>query len=544
MSVSELGLEAQDHDNFDVQGAWRRLYGATWQHKWIVFLTTLMTIAIVVAYIFIWPPVFESQVGFMVERDNDAARDTFYTGWAIFRKDDIETENVLMISGPILEDVARELELSYDEVYHTFLGWAKHLWRESWLGKKYKEVRETLFPRPPSKYDPTDEEIEFGKVLHDFQKGVSIQRIGESYVGLLTVKASSPRAAEIANAIFDRYREERILRHVEEANRAHETLVVEDAKVRQELQDKEDELRVFLEENEIVFDFERAKIEMGKWIDMRATLVGAESSLADIDARLQVLDGQLSAEERQMVGSRAFEQNRLRRELEMTRIRHETALVESLNRYHPEAPEVANLERTIASLTERIEAASEMVPASHTEVMNSTYETMRSKRLGLLADRSGVLASRGVLSEAEREIGERLASVPGKRTAFEVYMRDVGQLRNKYLNVHTRLIQSEVTRTTVESTMPSLRLVEYATPSGDPAWPRTKLLLLTAGCVGLLLGIGAALLRDIFLGQVRIEDVRDGRGAAAFYAHIPVGVDRSLFDLGPPAASRARGGSA
>ena len=149
--------------------------------------------------------------------DQDLQRDAFYQQWNIFRKDNVQDEALFITTKSILKKVILEMDLSYDEIYHPFLSYAVHLWGESWIGKNYRKIKYSIFPKKKGPYSPTEEEIKFGKILSDFKKGVEIKTVGESNIGLLIVKGSTPRVAEIANKIIDIYLESRIERFLDEA---------------------------------------------------------------------------------------------------------------------------------------------------------------------------------------------------------------------------------------------------------------------------------------------------------------------------------------
>jgi hypothetical protein len=171
-------------------------------------------------------------------------------------------------------------------------------------------------------------------------------------------------------------------------------------------------------------------------------------------------------------------------------------------------------------------------------VLNASLESMRTSRNEVFAQLAGARASLAIKEKNEQELGARLKALPSVKQEFTLLARSIQLMQGKYADLNSRLVQANVSKTTVAATMPSLRVVEYARPTDAPDWPRTKLLILAGLGVGLLLGIGAAILRDLYLDEVRHEDLAEGLGEEQFYARIHVGSNRRRFDLERTSAGR------
>jgi len=528
--TSERTNAASELDSFNVRAAWRRSWFAVRRHPLIIGVTSLLAVVLVSIYVAIWPPVYVGELAFLVEREVDTSRDAFYLEWNMFRKDDIESETSMMLASSILEETARDLDLTYDDVYHTFMSWSLHLWRESAAGKKYREIKEQLFPPEVSEWAPTPEQIEMAKIISDFHKGVSTRRIGQSYVGLLSVKASSPRAPQIANRIFEIYQRQRLERHQREADLAHETLDLQATDAERELVAFEELLVTFSKKNGLLLDFEREKIEVQQWLDLEATLKDMGASIAGSEARLIEMDAFLAGELPSVTGSSTFVRNRMVEELESELSRYETELVGVQNDYLPGSPEIVKLERKIEDLRERLASTEATVASSRTEILNSTFEGVRSQRGQVASELAGLRASLEHKEQAASVMQARLNELPVLRQEYTLLVRDIASMQIRYGELRTRATQADVARKTIAETMPSLRLLESARPVDRPVWPRTKMLLAGAAVLGLLFGAGAAILRDLFLDPVSLDDVARGRGDAVFLAEIHTGHGRG-FDI-------------
>lgn len=115
-------------DSFQFQATLDMIKQALFSHYWLVAVTTALTMALVGAYIWIWPPTFQATVMLMADSDKDIQRTSFYQGWNVFRREGLTDESTLMVSTPTLKEVVRRLDLKYDDVYHPFFNYVIHLW--------------------------------------------------------------------------------------------------------------------------------------------------------------------------------------------------------------------------------------------------------------------------------------------------------------------------------------------------------------------------------------------------------------------------------
>ena len=115
-----------------------------------------------------------------------------------------------------------------------------------------------------------------------------------------------------------------------------------------------------------------------------------------------------------------------------------------------------------------------------------------------------------------------MASVPAKRAALLTLDREYALSQEKFQQLMAKQAQAAASLATVKVAMPSMRVVEYATPPAKKSWPRVKILYPAALFAGLLVGVGVALIRTYASGRLRREHVEHGRGSAPLYGVIGV----------------------
>ena len=524
----------ETRDAFDVRKSWEGIKQACYGHKLLIAATCLLTVAVVVMYIVIWPPVYQGVVTVVADADEDMQRDEFYRTWNIFRKDHLPDEAYLMVSGPILEKVVDELGLTYDDVYHPFMSHVAYLWTESWVGKNYRRVKKWILRKPKSPYAPTEEEIEHARTIHDFQRGVVLDAVPETNVGNLIVRGPSPQVAQVADTLVETYLSERRMRHVREAEKAYNSLFPEVENARTELLAKEREMEQYYTENSILLTFEKDKVEIGQWLEMQASVVETESAVATIEESLQEIERQLKKESPEVTSSHVFQLNSIRESLVDRLTQVELSRNQALERFRPDSPEIEELNAQIQAIKDLLEKEEKMKEAQTSRVINEMYETLRQRKGLLESELKGARAGLDVRLEATRDLEDRVGDVPKKMKASRDLNRERDILEKKYILLQDKLMMAAASEATALSAPPSMRVVERATPPEKPVWPKTKLLLVLSVVIGLMAGVGLALLVDVLYARVS----RRIRIAGADPIYAIVGRDKefveTLYSLSGP----------
>ncbi len=526
-------------DDFDVRAAIRRVQDACLGHKLIIIFSAMTTVGLMVFYMFVWPPVYQSYATVVAEQKQDSARDEFYGSWAVFRNIDIPTEAKLMTSKPVCERVIRELSLTYDDVHHPFLRYAGYLWTESWVGKRYRRLKERVFPPAKSPYTPTPEEIEFARTLDDFQTGVNVQAAADANVGNLVVRGPTPRVAEIANKMIDVYVEEGRRRQLEEAKSAADALRVEVEKATIDLKNVEDRREEYYDENSLLLEFEKDKVEISRWIELEASLVEERASIASMDRTLASLRVHLASEPETVVASRVMAQNELLKSMRAHRFALQTSLNDVLNRYQPDSVEVQEVERLIRGVDELIGRESEQTQLSETTVKSETFESTRQQVQALESAVAGLRGKLEVKESAAERLRERISSIPEKMRMAHDLGRLQSVLEKKQMVLQEKLMMAEVFIASVHTTPPSIQVVSYASPPSKPIWPKKKMLLMIAGLVGLGIGVSLAVLLETVRGRITVDRLTQAGASPGLYATIRAPNREARRGRGKPPAEGA-----
>lgn len=520
--------EFRDPDMFDVRAAIRTVSDAVRNYWAVIAVTTAVTVALVVVYIALWPPIYRTEASLMVEKDTDLARDAFYSDWNVFRKDDARTELELMTSGTVLMEVIRQENLRYDDVYHPFVAHARHLWQQSWLGKRYRATKKFLFP-PENELPP--ERIELGKTLDGLAAGIRTSPVGDSHMAKITLLGPTPRVADITNSLIRIYLQTRSERHTREAQQAYDILKAEADRAGQELRKFEERRLALQQEHGLIFDFQRHTQELKELTTLEASMIATRSRIATLEASLSELEKQLANEPETKTISTQTELNTAREAAKGRRLELEIALIQAQGRYREDAPEVVEIKRDIAKLDGLIATSSERVERASTEGLNAVQQQLRTGSNSLRSELEGLKAGLAVQATAAAAMQRRLARVPDLQWELHKLDREFGLAREKYQALVLKQAQTGVSLKTAAATMPTVRVVDAASVPGAKWWPKTKVLLPVSLVGGMSLGLLLAVVISQIDGRVRASRLENGKAVLPVYSTIAVAEHRAPLSI-------------
>ena len=512
MSTIELMPHRPDADSFDLAAALTSVSDACRMHTLAVVATALMTVAIVGAYIYLWPPVYRAEVVLAADPDKDPQRDNFYDFWNIFRKEPLTTEVEKLTARPVIAAVVTKLYLSYDDVYHPFLSHAGYLWAESWMGRRYRAIKHALFPDKMSLYGPTPEEQAMGRTVNDFKDGVSLRPVPDSTVGTLVVLGPSPRVASMANELVATHLANRRQRFVDEARTAHDALAPEVEKARADLDESAQRRRAYYEANGLILEFEKDKVDVSKTAELDAAIRNAEAEMTALAQKKAIVQSLLLSERPETVTARTYQQSSAREQMKLARVALEAALDDLRLRYRPDSPDVRELEARIDGLGGRIDGEPPRGEQAIVYAANPTYEQLRQRDLELTAEISSMHAGLAARHQIADALHDRLSQLPRKITEATRLSREEYVLEQRYKFLRERFMMASVSMATAGATAPAVRVIDYASPPGDASWPRPKLLLLGSVFVGLAGGVVLAVLLETLHGRVTVSRLRRMQG--------------------------------
>jgi uncharacterized protein involved in exopolysaccharide biosynthesis len=511
-----------DADTFEIRASLRSIMDAARHNRRLVLLTCIASLAIVSLYVAVWPPVYTAEATIMAEPDYDYQRDSFYTGWRIFRKDEARTEIELVTSGQVLAEVVRREGLTYDDVYHPFFAHAAYLWEKSYVGRQYRKVKASIFGDPSDADAPSAADLELGRTVASLAAGLDLAPVGESNVGRLKVKGPSRRVAKIANTVLDVYLERRVARHQAEARSSYEVLQSQVANASRELDALSQQRVAFSQKHMLTFDFQKEGLDVAKLAELENSMVATHAKIASDEASLREVEAQLAIEPQTRTISTVSEVNGLRENTKAKRLELQMALITQRERFREDSPEVQELQRALGQLDTLAGGLAETVEKATTQGLNIVRQDLLAKQTTLRTDLAGARASLAVMQESASAMRARLTAMPALQNELQELDRNLAAASEQYKQLLVKKDQAQVSLATAGGTIQSIRVVDYAVTPGSKIWPKPKLLYPGALVLGLVLGVALAVIKSETSGRILREHVEHGRGALPLYGMVAV----------------------
>lgn len=315
----------------------------------------------------------------------------------------------------------------------------------------------------------------------------------ESNVVRIRYTASQPEfAAMIANAFAQAYMEIGLELKVEPARQYAQWFDERTHGLREELEAAQKRLSDYQQKYGIVSADGRLDVETARLAELSTQLVQVQGQRAESRSRFSQSGSAESLPE--------VTQNPLIANLKGELARREGERQQMLGRLGPNHPEVGKLAAVIDSLRARIGAETQRIAASL-----GTSSRMSAAREAEVA--AAVAAQKA-----------RVMQLQAHRDQIAVLQRDVESAQKAYDQVAQRL-----SATNLESQAQQIN-VAVLTPATAPLWPsgpRLLIKLALALVVGVVLGVGSALLIELMDRRVRGEDDLDGLPGMPVLGSVP-----------------------
>lgn len=484
-------------DSFDVQGAVARVIDAVLKHKLLILLCVLMCLGLIWTYIKLFPPVYSAEVMLQAEAEEDKAREQFYSSWNTFRKSELNSEVELMTSTPVVRRVIQDLNLTYDDVYHTPLKHLLYLWEQSTIGNWYRKAKKWIFPPRELPFQPSAEEIALARTVNGFKDGARLEPVPDTHIGYLVVKGPTFQVAEYANRLADAYTEYRQEAYSNEAEVAYEALIGEVARATLERNKVMEARLVFEVKHGLALGLAKDKAVMENWAELETLIQGLEFRLDNLEAGYEVISNQLANESPTLLSSDVETRNPIHDGIRDSVFKLQKDLNAARLIYRPDSPELRDMEKQIADLEAQLPSEPKMVDSVTEHGRSMHYEQLRARKQEIEVEMASVGAELQRMKEEQVVNEGRVAKIPALEHEYLVLQRDQEMALSKLKLLREKLMQADVSRITAKSAPPTLRVVEYASPPEKPSWPNSKLLYAIAIMLGSFGGVGLAMIAEM-----------------------------------------------
>jgi succinoglycan biosynthesis transport protein ExoP len=307
-------------------------------------------------------------------------------------------------------------------------------------------------------------------------RSLEVKPSGDSQVLMVNYTSVDPKfSALMANAFVQGYIDTHVDLRVEPAKQYSSFFDGRAKELREKLEAAQARLSEYQKKHGLVATDERLDIETGRLQELSSQLVTIQALAVDSSSR-QTQAG-TSADRMQEVLM-----NPLISGLKGDVNRQEARLQELSARYGSSHPQVIEAQASIAALRERIAAETRRVTSGVT--VSNTINRQREAEIKAALD-------------AQRE---RVLKMREQRDEASVLVNDVTNAQRAYEGVLARLNQTNLESHT---TLTNASMLSPAVTPSSPSSPKIMLNVALAGCVGLVLAIGASFLLELLDRRVR-----------------------------------------
>lgn len=333
--------------------------------------------------------------------------------------------------------------------------------------------------------DDTDGKGDFETWLAEvLTKRLAVKPERDSNVITISYSAVDPRfAAVMANAFMQSYIAVNLDLRTEPARQFGAMFETQNKQLREKLEQAQTRLSVYQKEKGLIATDERLDVETARLNELSSQLVGIQTQTAESVSR----QAQFSNNSQEVLN------NPVVAGLKADLARQDARLKENLARFGEAHPTVVELKANIAELRSLISAESGRV--ANSVGINKSVAVGREAQL-----RSSL--------EQQRQ---RVLQLKAQRDEASVLLRDVESAQRAFEMTQARLYQTNLEAQTNQT---NISVLKEATPPVDASSPRVLLNTALAVFMGVLLGIGCALLLELRDRRLRTdEDITQELGA-------------------------------
>ncbi|ACC83198.1 GumC family protein [Nostoc punctiforme] len=336
--------------------------------------------------------------------------------------------------------------------------------------------------------------------IDEFLKKIKIKSVRGTDILAISYSSSNPKeAAAVVNLLMRYYLENNIRINQTQATVAQRFLSKQLPEVEARVVKSEAALRRFKEENRVIALDQEAAKGVDRLADLSDQITQAQANLTDAETRSQLLEHQLRLNSQQAVDMGNLTQSKAVQEVltEYQQVQNQLAVEQT--RYTDKHPAIANLLAKEAALKKQLETRifenagrEKSVPAQNLG-MGELKQTLLAQLVQSDVERSALTNRVTVLQNAYALSQRRLSVLPQLQEKQQQLERQLQVARSTYEELLKRSQEVEVV---VNQNVGNARVVSAALLPKKAVSPKIALYLAIGGFVGILLGVGLALMLE------------------------------------------------
>ena len=372
-------------------------------------------------------------------------------------EDYIETQSKIMVSETLATQTIKSLNLDQDPRFG---------------GRPHSETLEVAAPKNGAQSPPP--------ALGAFLGSLAVKRVPNSRLLDVTFATTDPKlAAAIVNAHVNNFIEQNFRSHYEATTQASNWLANQLDELKGKVEASEDARIKYERDNQIWTIDEKQDVTTQKLADLNRELTGAQADRINKEAIYQLAQaGNYDAIP--AVRESPVLQASLKRQGELS-----DEYTEALNQYGPKFPKVLRIEAQLKEIAQAIESEKKSIGTQ----IQAEYQGSRQREL--------------LLKQALDQQKNEAASMADKMVQYNILKRDAEANKQLYDGLLQKLKEAGITAGLRSS---NIRVVDPALIPTGPSRPNKSRNITLAVLVGLIGGMGLALLREYLDNTVKNPD--------------------------------------
>jgi capsular exopolysaccharide synthesis family protein len=430
------------------------------KHQWLIVSFLLALVTVVTIATFRMQPVYEATTRIEIDRESSnfvpfAGNDPYDLYQDL--EDYIETQSKIMVSETLATQTIKSLNLDQDPRFG---------------GRPHSETLEVAAPKNGAQSPPP--------ALGAFLGGLAVKRVPNSRLLDVTFATTDPKlAAAIVNAHVNNFIEQNFRSHYEATTQASNWLANQLDELKGKVEASEDARIKYERDNQIWTIDEKQDVTTQKLADLNRELTGAQADRINKEAIYQLAQaGNYDAIP--AVRESPVLQASLKRQGELS-----DEYTEALNQYGPKFPKVLRIEAQLNEIAQAIDSEKKSIGTQ----IQAEYQGSRQREL--------------LLKQALDQQKNEAASMADKMVQYNILKRDAEANKQLYDGLLQKLKEAGITAGLRSS---NIRVVDPALIPTGPSRPNKSRNITLAVLVGLIGGMGLALLREYLDNTVKNPD--------------------------------------
>lgn len=386
-----------------------------------------------------------------------------------------------------------------------------------------------------------------------FLKKLKVKSIRGTDVLQLSYKSTDPKeAANVVNLLMKDYLANNVENNTAEVRAAREFLQKELPQVEARVVQAEAALRKFKEQNNVVALEEEAKFGVESLKDLSEIITQAQAQLVEATTRSEALQNQLKLQTQKAVALSSLSQSPGVQQVLTEFQKTQDELAVARTRLTDKHPTVINLAQKLQALRKQLERRVGQIVGNGVSVtepdlqIGELQQSLTAELVKSEVERLAVMNRVGLLRKAFVSNQARLSTLPKLEQQQRQLQRKLQVAQSTYQQLLKQLQEAQVVE---KQNVGNARVIASALVPDKPISPKIPLNLALGGFLGILLGVGSALILEAMdkslktldeakkllgyplLGTIPIADQKDKEGQELPVLNNPYSPASTAFEI-------------